>query len=84
MVSSVAEGEDKPLKYPLMFRVSDLLLLNKMDLLGRSDFNLASFRANVARVNPTLEIIELSARTGQGLEAWIDWLVREVETGRVS
>lgn len=84
MVSSVAEGEDKPLKYPLMFRVSDLLLLNKMDLLDRSDFNLAGFRANVARVNPTLEIIELSARTGQRLEAWIDWLVREVETGRVS
>ena len=84
MVSSVAEGEDKPLKYPLMFRVSHLLLLNKVDLLDRSDFDVAHFRTNVARVNPTLPIIELSARTGQGLEAWIDWLAREVETGRLS
>jgi hydrogenase nickel incorporation protein HypB len=79
MVSSVAEGEDKPLKYPLMFRVSHLLLLNKVDLLAHSDFDVAGFRANVARVNPTLPIVELSARTGQGLDAWIDWLVREVE-----
>ena len=84
MMSSVAEGEDKPLKYPLMFRVSHLLLLNKVDLLDRSDFDVAHFRTNVARVNPTLPIIELSARTGQGLEAWIDWLAREVETGRLS
>ena len=84
MMSSVAEGEDKPLKYPLMFRVSDLLLLNKVDLLDRSDFDVAHFRTNVALVNPTLPIIELSARTGQGLEAWIDWLAREVETGRLS
>lgn len=78
MVSSVTEGEDKPLKYPLMFRVSHLLLLNKLDLLDRSDFNLARFKANVGRVNPTLPIIEVSARTGQGIETWIEWLVREV------
>jgi hydrogenase nickel incorporation protein HypB len=77
MVSSVTEGEDKPLKYPLMFRVSDLLLLNKVDLLDRSEFDLARFRAGVGRVNPTLPVIELSARTGQGFEAWIEWLVRE-------
>jgi hydrogenase nickel incorporation protein HypB len=77
MVLSVTEGEDKPLKYPLMFRVSQLLLLNKTDLLEHVDFDLASFRDNVTRVNPTLPAIELSARTGQGIEAWVDWLVRE-------
>jgi len=78
MVLSVAEGEDKPLKYPLMFRVSDLLLLNKLDLLEHLDFDPARFRANAARVNPVLPIVELSARTGYGLEAWVDWLLREV------
>ena len=79
MVLSVAEGEDKPLKYPLMFRVSDLLLLNKLDLLEHLDFDPARFRANAARVNPVLPIVELSARTGYGLEAWVDWLLREVQ-----
>lgn len=78
MVASVPEGEDKPLKYPLMFRVSQLLLLNKIDLLDRAGFDLARFRANVARVNATLPVLELSARTGQGVEAWAEWLVKEV------
>ena len=78
MVLSVTEGEDKPLKYPLMFRVSHLLLLNKTDLLKHLDFDLARFRANVARVNPALTVIELSARTGEGIEEWVDWLRREV------
>jgi len=78
MVLSVAEGDDKPLKYPLMFRVAQLLLLNKLDLLEHLDFDPARFRANAARVNPALPLIELSARTGQGFEAWVDWLVQEV------
>lgn len=82
MVLSVAEGDDKPLKYPLMFRVSHLLLLNKIDLLGHVDFDLARFRANVERVNPGLPVIELSARTGQGLEAWIGWLAIEMAAAR--
>jgi hydrogenase nickel incorporation protein HypB len=75
MVSSVTEGDDKPLKYPLMFRVSDLLLLNKIDLLGHVDFDPERFRANVARVNGDLPVIELSARTGAGCERWVDWLL---------
>ena len=78
MVLSVTEGEDKPLKYPLMFRVSQLLLLNKLDLLDHLDFDLARFRANAARINAVLPFIELSARTGHGCEAWVDWLLREV------
>jgi hydrogenase nickel incorporation protein HypB len=87
MVLSVTEGEDKPLKYPLMFRVSQLLLLNKLDLLEHLDFDLARFRASAERVNPALPVIELSARTGEGFEAWVDWLVAEVAasaTGRAS
>jgi hydrogenase nickel incorporation protein HypB len=87
MVLSVTEGEDKPLKYPLMFRVSQLLLLNKVDLLDHLDFDPARFRANAGRVNPALGVIELSARTGRGVGAWVDWLVGEVAaraTGRAS
>lgn len=82
VVSSVAEGDDKPLKYPLMFRVSDLLVLNKIDLLGHVDFDPERFRANVARVNADLPVIELSARTGAGCAQWIDWLLAEVERRR--
>ena len=83
MVLSAAEGDDKPLKYPLMFRVSHLLLLNKIDLLGHVDFDRGRFHANVERVNPGLPVIELSAKTGQGLEAWIDWLATAVaDAGR--
>jgi hydrogenase nickel incorporation protein HypB len=84
MVLSVAEGDDKPLKYPLMFRVSHLLLLNKIDLADHVDFEPARFRANVARVNPGLPVIELSAKTGQGLEAWIDWLTTSMAESRRS
>jgi hydrogenase nickel incorporation protein HypB len=86
MVLSVTEGEDKPLKYPLMFRVSQLLLLNKVDLLEHLDFDLDRFRANVAQINPSLPVIELSARTGRGIGTWADWLRSEVAsaaTGRV-
>ena len=84
MVSSVAEGDDKPLKYPLMFRVSDLLLLNKIDLLGHVDFDPERFRANLASVNADLPVIELSARTGAGCERWFDWLVSEVARQRTA
>lgn len=77
MVLSVAEGEDKPLKYPLMFRVSDLLLLSKIDLLGATDFDLARCRANIARVNPQLPVIEMSAKSGQGFDQWTQWLAAQ-------
>ncbi|HSD11592.1 MAG TPA: hydrogenase nickel incorporation protein HypB [Candidatus Binatia bacterium] len=87
MVLSVAEGDDKPLKYPLMFREATLLLLNKVDLLPHVDFDVARFRANAARVNPRLEIIETSARTREGIDEWIDWLrarMGEAAVGRLS
>ncbi len=74
MVMSVTEGEEKPLKYPLMFRVSHLLLLNKVDLLDRLEVNMDRLLANVARVNPNLRVIQVSAKNGQGCTEWITWL----------
>jgi hydrogenase nickel incorporation protein HypB len=74
MVSSVTEGEDKPLKYPLMFRTCDLVLVNKIDLLAHLDYDLDRFLYNVDQVNPGVPLMLLSARTGEGVEAWRDWL----------
>lgn len=74
MVASVTEGEDKPLKYPLMYSVSDLLLLNKIDIAAAVGFDRNAFFANVREVNPALEVIELSARTGEGFAGWLRWL----------
>ncbi|MGZ5413353.1 MAG: hydrogenase nickel incorporation protein HypB, partial [Solirubrobacterales bacterium] len=74
MVCSVTEGEDKPLKYPLMFRTCELVVVNKMDLLEHLDFDLDKFLHNVDAVNPDAERMLLSARTGEGVEAFRDWL----------
>ena len=74
MVSSVTEGEDKPLKYPLMFRTCELVLVNKVDLLPHLDFDLDGFLHNLDKVHPGVERILTSARTGEGTEAWRDWL----------
>jgi hydrogenase nickel incorporation protein HypB len=74
MVSSVTEGEDKPLKYPLMFRACELVLVNKIDLLPYVDYSLEKFRANLDAVHPGVESLEVSARTGEGIDAWRDWL----------
>jgi hydrogenase nickel incorporation protein HypB len=76
MVSSVAEGEDKPLKYPLMFRASELVLVNKIDLLPHLEFDLERFLYNLDVVHPGVERLLVSARTGEGVDAWRDWLVR--------
>ena len=75
MVSSVAEGEDKPLKYPLMFRACELVLLNKIDLLPHVDFDVDHFLAHLDAVHPGVEHMAMSARTGEGLAAFRDWLV---------
>jgi hydrogenase nickel incorporation protein HypB len=76
MVSSVTEGEDKPLKYPLMFRTCDLVLVNKIDLLPHLDYDLDKFLYHLDHVHPGVEQMMVSARTGDGVEAWRDWLVR--------
>jgi hydrogenase nickel incorporation protein HypB len=75
MVCSVTEGEDKPLKYPLMFRTAELVLVNKIDLLPHLDFDLEQFERNLDAVNPGVPRMLVSARTGQGVGAWRDWLV---------
>jgi hydrogenase nickel incorporation protein HypB len=74
MISSVTEGEDKPLKYPLMFRACELVAVNKIDLLPHLDFSLERFLANLDQVNPGVERMLLSARTGEGVDAFARWL----------
>jgi hydrogenase nickel incorporation protein HypB len=74
MICSVTEGDDKPRKYPLMFQVSSVLLLNKVDLLPHVEFDVERFRADALKVNPRLEIMPLSCSTGEGLENWLQWL----------
>ena len=75
MVCSVTEGEDKPLKYPLMFRACELVVINKIDLLPHLDFDLDRLVGNLDSVNPGAEHMLVSARTGEGVEAWREWLL---------
>ena len=79
VVFSVTEGEDKPLKYPKMFRQSEYAVLNKMDLLPHLDFDVGAAVANARQVNPTLEFFFTSARTGEGMGAWYDFLRTRIE-----
>ncbi len=71
---STTEGDDKPLKYPGMFRRSSVMVINKIDLLGSSDFDMARVRENALSINGNLQIFDVSCRTGQGLDAWYAWL----------
>ena len=82
MILSVTEGHDKPLKYPYMFHAADLMILNKIDLLPHVDFDMSRAIANAAQVNPAIAALELSARTGEGLEGWYAWLRREAAAVR--
>lgn len=79
MILSVPEGDDKPLKYPLMFSICDVLLINKIDVLPYFDFNLEACKEYVWKLNPKMKIIPFSARTGEGLDEWTDWLRTEVK-----
>lgn len=78
MVYSITEGEDKPKKYPVMFRSVSCVVVNKIDLLPYLDFDMELFRKNLREVNPEATVIELSAKTGEGLDAWIQWLKKNV------
>jgi hydrogenase nickel incorporation protein HypB len=82
MVYSITEGEEKPLKYPLMFRSADLVLVNKMDLLEHLDFDLEQFLGNLDAVNRGVPRILTSARTGQGVEEWCNWLEQRLPARR--
>ena len=80
VILSVPEGHDKPLKYPLMFEVANVLLINKIDVLPYFDFDMEKLTEYAHMRNPGLEIFPISAKTGEGVDAWLDWLRREVKT----
>jgi hydrogenase nickel incorporation protein HypB len=84
VILSVAEGDDKPLKYPHMFRAADLLLLNKIDLLPYVDFDVAKATANALAVHPKMRIMHVSARTGEGFAGWYDWLQTSAASARTA
>ena len=79
IILSVPEGDDKPLKYPLMFSICDVLLINKIDVLPYFDFDIEACKERVKKLNPNIQIIPISSRTGEGMDAWYDWLRTEVK-----
>ncbi len=82
MILSVPEGDDKPLKYPLMFRVCDVLLINKIDVMEYFDFDLEECMERARKLNPDIKVIPISAKTGEGIGDWADWLRSEVKKWR--
>jgi len=84
MILSVAEGDDKPSKYPLMFRESGVLLVNKIDLLPYVDCSLDKIREDSLRINPALTLFPVSCKTGEGLGAWVSWLEKTVKANRTA
>ncbi len=80
MILSVPEGDDKPLKYPLMFSIADVLLINKIDVIDYFNFDLEAVKARAKKLNPNIKIIPISARTGEGIEEWADWIRNEVKS----
>lgn len=81
VIASVPEGDDKPYKYPGMFRGADVLLLNKIDYLSIAEFDMAYFRRGVEALNPDVQFFAVSARTGDGLDAWLNWLRGQAQAG---
>lgn len=79
MILSVPEGDDKPLKYPLMFSICDVVLINKIDVLPYFDFDMEKCEQNIKLRNPNAKIIPICARTGEGIDKWADWLRSEVK-----
>jgi len=78
MILSVPEGDDKPLKYPLMFSVCNALVISKIDYLGLSDFSVKAVRDRALKLNPEIEIFEVSSKTGEGIEPWANWLKTQI------
>lgn len=79
MILSVPEGDDKPLKYPLMFKVCSVLLINKIDVLEHFNFDIEAICQRAKKLNPSIEIIPISAKTGEGIDRWCHWLKEQVE-----
>ena len=78
VVLSVTEGDDKPLKYPLMFKESEIALLNKVDLAPYCNFNMESAKKDITSLHPGIEVLEVSCTKGDGIEAWCDWLLKKI------
>ncbi len=79
MILSIPEGDDKPLKYPLMFSIVDVLLINKIDAIDYFDFDFEAVKERVKKLNPDIKIIPISARTGEGIDDWVNWIRNEVK-----
>lgn len=79
VISSLPEGDDKPIKYPLIFVDADAVIINKMDLLPHVDFDIAAFRQSITGLNPKVEVFQLSCKTGEGVERWCSWILQQVE-----
>jgi hydrogenase nickel incorporation protein HypB len=84
MILSVPEGDDKPLKYPLMFSIVDVLLINKMDSIGFFDFDLEAVKERVKKLNPNIKVIPITAKTGEGTDEWADWIRTEVKNWKAN
>lgn len=78
MILSVPEGDDKPLKYPLMFSKVDALIINKIDVMDYFDFNINAVRERAMKLNPDIHVFEVSAKTGEGFDKWSEWIYKEV------
>jgi hydrogenase nickel incorporation protein HypB len=76
---SIPEGDDKPIKYPVMFRKASVVLINKIDLLAYTNFNMDKVKKDSLNINPNLKIFEISCQTGEGLDNWFDWLKEQVK-----
>jgi len=79
VISSLPEGDDKPIKYPLIFIDADAVIINKMDLLPHVDFDIAAFRRSITGLNPKAEIFQISCKTGEGIEKWCSWILGQIE-----
>jgi len=79
MILSVPEGDDKPLKYPLMFSIVDVLLINKIDVMDFFDFDINLLKNKLVKINPEIQVIPICAKTGEGIEGWLDWIRDEIK-----
>jgi hydrogenase nickel incorporation protein HypB len=84
LIASLPEGDDKPIKYPLIFVDADAVIINKMDLLPHVDFDIAAFRRSVAGLNPKTEVFQISCKTGEGIEEWCSWILDQTKATATS
>jgi len=79
LIASLPEGDDKPIKYPLIFVDADAVIMNKMDLLPHVDFDIAAFRRSVSGLSPDAKVFQISCKTGEGIEEWCSWVLDQAK-----